>query len=371
MRKLLVVASALLAGSALLAAVDACTIVNGLEVPPGDAGASGDTLTTADTAPIDPCDHARPPPKPSGADLPGDQTIVVVAKRFDVGTGDVGAPVGFDLDNACSCPVVAETCIGRKQHCDNPGGRDNATGSLFNTLLGLPTAIKLDFVERINSSIRMGKNTILIRVTGFNGTSDDPSVIVSVYASLGLLDGAGKYVKPDFKENEQWALDDRQFPLSTSVPNATTLDAYVADGKLVANLAITLDLSDDFSIALTGSTLQGDLSLTGNAGKPTITGGLITGRWPVSDILRVAGKVGLEDGGTPICENAGAYATLKNFVCEETDLVADRARDKTGAACDALSAGIVFEAGPASLGAVKKGTPSNDCPDARPDDCTK
>jgi hypothetical protein len=362
----------MLAGSALLAAIDACTIVNGLTVPE-DAAATIDSGrdVALETGPIDPCDHARPPPRPSGADQPGNQTITIVARRFGIGTGDAGVPPGFDLDNACSCPpTVADTCVGRKDHCDSIGGRDNATGSLFNTLVGAPTSNKLDFEERVNSGIRAGKNTILVRVTGFNGTADDPDVLVSVYASLGLLDGAGDYVTPQFTETEQWALDDRQFPVTPSVPKATTT-GYVARGKLVASLDITLDLSDSFSIALTGSTMQADVSLTGNGGKPTITGGVLAGRWPVSDVLRVAGRVQLEDGGSRVCENPLAYATIKDIACQEADLVADRNRDKTGAACDSLSAAIVFEAAPASLGPVRAATPADDCPDTGPDDCTK
>src|SRR6187401_2913831 len=92
-RKLLVIASALLAGSALLAVIDACTIVNGLTVP-ADAAVIDVAEAAADTGPFDPCDHARPPLEPLVPDLPGDHTIIVVARSFHLG-GDGGVPYGF------------------------------------------------------------------------------------------------------------------------------------------------------------------------------------------------------------------------------------------------------------------------------------
>ena len=154
------------------------------------------------------------------------------------------------------------------------------------------------------------------------------------------------------------------------MPRATTA-GYVARGKLVATLDVTLDLGDSFSVALKGGIVQADISLNGNAGKPTITGGVLAGRWPIADALRVAGRVRLEDGGKLVCENALAYATVKDIICQEADLVADRARDSTGAACDSLSAAILFQAAPASLGPLKTAIVENDCPDAGGDDCTK
>ena len=365
----LVVAAALLAGSALLAAVDACTIINGLTVPEDAAQGDGSGDAAGEAGPIDPCDHARPPPKPSGLDRLGDQTIIVVAKRYIASGADGGVPSGLDLDDSCSCPpAVAETCVGRKDHCDDVGGRDNAAGALFNALLGAPTPQKIDIEERVNGGIRKGKNTILIGVEHYNGTLDDPDVLVSIYASLGLLDGAGNNVAPQFTEDERWALDDRQFVLTATYPRATTT-GYVAGGKLVASLDVTIDLSESFSIALTSSTLVADISLAGNGGKPTITRGFFAGRWPISDVLKVAGRVRLEDGGKRLCETPLAYATLKEIACQEADLVADRARDKTGARCSALSMALAFDTAPASKGSVKPASPVDDCPDARPDDC--
>src|SRR3954468_17449813 len=101
-RPLLVAALALLGGSLLLIAIDACTIVNGLTVPE-DAATAADVApdVDVDSAPVDPCAHARIPPPPSTPDLPVEQTIVVVARHFGVATADGGPPAGFDLDNAC------------------------------------------------------------------------------------------------------------------------------------------------------------------------------------------------------------------------------------------------------------------------------
>lgn len=371
LRGSLVACLGLVACSAVLAVFDGCTIVNGLTVP-SDAAEEPRGLD-AGSPDGDTCAHALPPPKPNIPDTPGDRTVVVVAKRFTTGASDILAPVGFDLDNSCSCPpAVAQPCVSRKDHCDLAGGRDNATGRLFNTLLGVPTSQKLDLEERVNNGIRAGKNTILIRVLGYNGTPEDPEVTVQVFATLGYFGGGAgtTFVPPRFTADERWALDSRQFTVTPDVPKATT-GGYVTGGKLVATLDVTLDLSDNFSVALTGAILQADLAFPGGGGSPTITGGLLAGRWPISDVLRIAGGLRLQDGGKLICETPIAYATIKDLACQEVDLVANRADENKGVACDALSVALLFEAAPASLGEVRTPNPAADCPDAQPDDCTK
>lgn len=375
-RRAILVALGLLGSSTGLAVLDACTIVNGLTVPE-DAALAGETSPPGDAGvDADPCDPARPPPRPQTPDTAANGTIVAVVSRFILTVPPPAIAPGFDLDNTCSCLFGArETCrpasASPTEHCDTAGGRDNAATALFRSFQTLPGATQVDLEKRVNASILMGKNTLLVRVTGFNGTADDPEVTVSLFASLGLYSAASPDdpVPPAFVESERWSLDSRQFTdLSNDIPK-TFARGWVAGGKLVALVDTTIDLSDNLMVTLKGGMLQADIDRTG--AKPAITGGTIAGRWPATDMLRVVGRLRTQDGGPRLCENSPARAFIKAQICDQVDITASAAADNTNVVCDALSTGVGFEAKPASLGDRRSGVPDEPCPGEVPDDCAK
>jgi hypothetical protein len=363
---------ALLTASAALAAIDGCTIINGLTLDGPDAAIDAKPAAEGG-ADADPCMHARPPVRPLGADTPDNQTITVVVNKFVLDARESGGTIGFDLDGTCSCLLDApETCrrptASGTAHCDTPGGRDNAAGTLFGTFKTLPG--DSDFQARVNDSIAAGKNTLLLRVTGYNGKADDPEVTLSVFASLGLFVGTtNNHATPQFIESEKWSLDSRQFTdLSSDIPKAFAR-GWVSGGKLVAMLDTTIDLSDSLTITLKGGIVQADIDTTGT--QPTITGGVIAGRWPVTDLLRVVGRLHTQDGGGRLCDNSTAASFVKTQVCGEVDIRADLTTPVTTEICDAVSAALGFEARPATLGDRRMGTPDDPCPNEVPDDCAK
>jgi hypothetical protein len=358
----LTITLALLAASAGLLAVDGCTIVNGLVVP-HDASVAVIVEAGSDAPPDsgDGCDHALPPPRPAVTDTAVDLTVIAVAKQILLSTPSGTAPVGYDLDDTCTVDKATETCVGGKPHPDPPRGVDNNAGALFGLVNG-----RTDLEKRVNDGILVGKNTLLIRLGGYNGQADDPSVTVSIYASPGLLDGAGQPQVPQFVDSEAWSLDDAQFNAITDLPTATT-DGYVANGTVVAFLDAKIQLSDSFSLTFDGAVLTAVLDLTG--AKPAITSGIIAGRWAATDILRVVARQRTSDGGSALCDDTSSYAVAKAVICGDLDIRADRATDGKGLACDATSASLRFLGGHASLGPRKMGTPDDPCPTFPPDSC--
>jgi hypothetical protein len=358
---------ALLGLSGALLVADGCTIVNGLTVPVDAGPAAAVDAAPADAAKDggDGCNHALPPPPPppttvDGADI---APVVVVARQILLSTAMGAVPVGYDLDGVCTTDQATETCIGDKPHVDGPGGIDNNGGDLFNLV-----KTKTDVEQRINDGIAVGKTTLLFRLSNYNGTPNDPNIILSVYASPGLLDGSGQSITPTFVESEAWALDESQFTaLSPDLPT-TTSTGYVSNGVVVAFLASTsIGLSSSFSVNLKSAVLTAELDLTG--AKPIMKGGIIAGRWAASDLLRVISRQRTSDGGKALCDDALNYGVAKAVICADLDIMVDRIADRSGLACNATSASIRFVGAPASLGAKRASVPDEPCPTFPLDSC--
>ena len=356
---------ALLAASGGLVAVDGCTIVNGLTVPvDAGPGALVDAPSEANDGDSgDGCNHAVPPPRPTSPDGPDVAPVIGVAKRILLSTPNGEVPVGYDLDDVCTTDKASETCTGDKPHVDPPGGIDNNAGDLFNLV-----KTKTDVEQRINDGIDLGKTTLLFRLSNYNGTPNDPNIVFSVYASPGLLDGSGQSVAPKFVESEAWALDSSQFTqLSPDLPTTTTT-GYVSGGVVVAFLASTsIGLSSSFAASLKSTVLTANLDLTGP--KPLMKDGIIAGRWPASDLLKVIARQRTSDAGKALCDDPINYAVAKAVICADLDIMVDRIADRSGLACNATSASIRFVAAPASLGQKRATPPDEPCPTFPSDSC--
>jgi len=356
---------ALLATSAALLAIDGCTIINGLVVPVEAGPTPAATTTTPDAAQDsgDGCNHTMPPERPTVPDTPEQQTIVIVAKQILLATPAGAEPVGYDLDEICTTNKPTETCLSDKPHNDPAGGIDNNAGDLFTQVKS-----RTDVEQRINDGIALGKGSLLIRLSGYNGTPDDANVVVSIYASPGLLDYGGQPQPPSFVATEAWSLDDGQFTAITPDLPVTTTTGYVAGGVVVAFLAsVNLSVSSSFGIKLKSAVLTADLDFTGP--KPTMSGGIIAGRWAASDLLRVVAQQRTTDGGKALCMDPINYGIAKAVVCADLDIMADRIADRSGLACNATSASVRFVGGAASLGAKRKTVADDPCPTFPSDSC--
>ncbi|MBS2011939.1 MAG: hypothetical protein JST00_03555 [Deltaproteobacteria bacterium] len=348
---------ALLSAASALVCLGACTIVNGLVADPPDGGAVVITDGASGDGEAGPIANgcATPPPKPS---VPDDGTLetVAVARRLFL-TPPVGAaPVGFDLDDSCLLPT-SDTCRSPQPFSDDKGGLDNRGAQLFALVND-----RTDLEQRANDGILAGKNGLLVKIAKYNGKAEDYLVEISLYSAIGLLDG-GDVVPPAFVESEKWTIDEGQFS-ELGLPKLL-VDGWVTGGKAYALVPpnASLRLSNSFSVQLSGGVLRFDLDLS--TAKPRITGGVIAGRWPARDILATLSRQRLTDAGASALCNPSQAVLLelgRQQVCGNVDIMSDRTKDRTGAACDATSVAFAFEAAPASLGPRMPFTPEDDCP---------
>jgi hypothetical protein len=362
-------------------AAAACVSLSGLsggEPPGADAGDGAVEAAPIDAARPDPCSHATYPAPPAKDDDPATEKTVVVALRsvsISGGIGDAGATPGFDLDGVCSCfpdPTTAHegkaSCIGpdgSAPACDADGGGDRQLGSL---LAGYP-----DFFS--GNAAENGGSTLVMKMTKYNGRSNDAEVFVGVFASAGIYEvrpacapapsGAPPY-KPTWTGCDRWTIDSRYTLPGTAEPTVY-LRGYVTDhvlvvppsSKPVAFLAGTVTLP--ISAALLWARLVAvDAKLAPISPAPEagdlfrVADGVVAGRVTTTDALRgFASQQASTDGG-PLCGFPNFFDAIKaSFVCPNADIAASPGNDFAGLPCDAISVAAAFSAEPAQLGDVR------------------
>jgi hypothetical protein len=335
------------------------------------------------------CRHVGPPGRPDAGDADGGSLLEVIAafKTIDIGlTADASAPrppYGYDLDNVCTCPGPP-SCVqeqGAPTTCDDDAGGntgiDNTDIDLFRGLGGAAST----GTAQIDDGLQAGQYGLLLAIDNYNGLADDANVTVSFYVSNGInrnpLDGG--MTPPDFSSgNDLWTIDPNSLVVKPqdagAVPSCAHLSgstcqsiysddqAYVSDFVVVAHFNQLMVAFGDRSF-LGGATMQ--LSSAIVVGKldevelPTgfsyeLTSGTIAGRWPTKALLGTLATIPdtTMEGGFLCGEDKLDYDIIKRVVCQIADISQNPANDNMNAACDAVSVGMTFSAGPAQLGAV-------------------
>lgn len=355
---------AALASMALAATLGAgaCQLVAGLDgdfrqAPASDAGDQGDASDGGGPG----CHSATYPDPPAGKDDGISKEIVLAVRTLDFGEGST-TPPGYDLDHVCTCTDDAgPTCVSAQQHCDTPGGVDNASAQIF-TLIQLATGAQSFGSAVFTKRIEQGLFSLLIRVRGYNGKADDPAVDVAVFPSP-----AADTTPVVWDGTDQWQVSQSSLlGFNLEKPLYASSGAYVSHGTLVAALPNILAVfgatAGSVSLRLTDGVVTG--TLTQSATGWTLGNGVLAARWAEPDIFATLSSY--RDGSNlPICTDATvAYATAKGAICKGLDILADG----SGAAsqpCDALSLGFGFTAQQANLGMiVAPPMPSPGCPAA-------
>lgn len=353
----------------------------------GLTGGSKDAATDPSDAlppppPVDAgCAHAYAPERPTVADGPDTAERVFAMERLRLDTGNQASslpkPAGLDLDRRCTCPE--ESACARPDGgavCDDPNGRDNQGANFIAQILpgvpGLrPTAIE--------DELRNGVYSVLVRVSAWNGTADDPQVNVSLLLSPGLegrLTDAGPRA-PKFDGTDVWAVHPRSLqdgnalvgqscstPGVFCLPIYTTSSAYVRGDVLVAPfpvvpIAVGLE-SGSFELEIRSGTLVATLERSG--GKLALVGE-ISGRVSSESLLSSVTSFINPITKLPICPGDPSYETLKQTICALPDIPLDPTKDGTNQRCDAISNALGFRAPEAKVGAVippPSGTPACD-----------
>jgi hypothetical protein len=330
----------------IAATVDGCALPSFTLVPPApDAGHDAGRPEPAG------CVIATYPDPPGGTD--DGTAIPMVFAIHSIDMGDNGDTPGYDLDYFCTCiddggPSCAGASPQISTYCDAPGGVDNQAAKLFQLIeLGFgPATFGSEF---FSTEAGGGAWSLLIRLDGYNGMPDDPSVTVALFPSHGL----GSV--PKWDGTDVWPV----MPASvgdggTSTPLFTSDGAYVSQGVLVATLPttqITLAGSgpDTITVQLSAGVLTG--KLTAVNGLWSLKGGVLAARWPIKQIFASLSSY-RDNDGNPICtDQSVVYGDAKSVICSDLDILVDGTQPKS-APCDALSIGLGFEADPALLGGV-------------------
>lgn len=350
-----------------------------------DAGLGTDA--SRDAAPdAEVCAHASAPEPPPGNDGPGGKDFTFALDKIRLENGDytgLPKPRGLDLDRTCTCPE-ADSCVlpsGGKRSCDDAEGRDNLGATLLGRAAALFQTVRPDIIE---ARIRSGVYTVFVGVQGWNGTPDDPSLLVSIGFSSGFEDPNGLdsgISRPKFDGTDTWsvhpaallngdAIIGKSCFVVPCVPANLDQRAYMRGGVLVANfdrVSVGIE-SGAFVLEVTSATLTAKLIPSGT---DTRIEGELAGRWPTDRLLASFGSLRDPISDKQLCPDNPTYQALKKTVCEAADLASDPKKDRTGAPCDAVSDAISFTGSTARLGMVARGnSDATPCPGAA-DSCAK
>lgn len=266
-------------------------------------------------------------------------------------SADGATPLGYDLDNLCTCPDkrACSNPSATDQQCDTANtGIDNAAGKILN-LLFPPEAD-----GRIQESLRNGRFGIVLRVQDWNGTSDDADVKVSIYNVAGIQSSA--FLVDDASLLNPVDLGAKVFDTS----------AYVAGGQLVATFDFDFRLevpngldaatapTSIVTIPLSSSKLVGRISKNGDKGL-VLTNAQLVGRVTVTRIFEQLGVFGF-------CQKDQGFSGIKTQACAALDLPSSPALDGKGSTCDALSIALGATFVPVVIGGHGPVTaPTNPC----------
>jgi hypothetical protein len=195
----------------------------------------------------------------------------------------------------------------------------------------------------------------VLRIHNYNGLANDKFVIVEFFGRVWIPPVGGVDEPTKLDGSDVWS------PYKSSIVGASTaieqdIAAYVSDHVLVAKLvqatislrphtgandnALIVELHD---AVLTGTVVVDDRGVR-------IESGQLAGRWSAHRALIALGD--LADSSGFLCGNHPFATTLQAQVCDNLDIVSERANDNTNAPCDAMSLAIGFAAAPAEIGAA-------------------
>ncbi|EYF01098.1 hypothetical protein [Chondromyces apiculatus] len=342
--------------------------------PPTDNDAGTDAGSDADVEPT--CERVLipEPPDPS-TESAGDQGFVVAFRTIDLGESPASNPIGFDLDRTCSCQGEGLSCtpLGGEPGldindpfregvgCDLGGGVDNAANSIFSIVR---LASNGDFGSSFYSQqIERGAWSILLRVSGYNNSLNDPKVRLDWFIASDFIPPPDPPPDPSIPPAPAWEGADRWSVQSDNVmggdvnaPAYSDELAYVADGVLVGavpSLPIRLgdpgaanggspdDMGATMELTLSGAFIVAELGFVPPSTDFVITKGRVAGRIGLKDVFRGIGSYRDSDQ-QPYCKDSPFYGTAKSQLCAAADMHLIPAGRTVP--CDALSLGIAFTA---------------------------
>lgn len=346
-----------IAAALLAAALGAgCATLMGMEygkpLPEAGVGASGGGGSGGGGG--EPCEHAAQPSPPGVVDAGDGPEFVVALRSIHVDSQPDGGAVGLDLDVTCTCQGEGPSCAhpSDDDDCDLSQGRDNALVAvlqLFGAGLGLD-----DVAQYFTDRAEAGLWSLLLRVRGYNGELDDDRVEVAWFQPAGFGDAGA----PAWEGSDPWPIADTSLQpaadggLDVEHPRFVDHHAYVTGGVLVVRLPdadlVLRGSAAHLAVSLTGAIVVGRLEPAG--GRWALRDALVAGRLVEQDVFRAVSSM-RATSGEPLCVDDPAYLPGKTEACASLDILAQPGVSTQP--CDALSAGIAFEAEPAAIGPVQ------------------
>lgn len=296
------------------------------------------------------CASSNGPSPPASADGPDQPPVILAVDELAV-LPTAGVTRGLNLDGLCTCPGPS-ACRTGSPICDADGGVDNAGTILFQQIAAAGANIDDQGLRTGNEN---GDYAILVRITGWNGTADDPAVSLSVLNGYQLESPK----PPKHDGTDVWRIDQESLP-DGNVGIYASNRAWITKGVLVADVPqailkvrVPASPTETQLIRLDLSEMRVLARVVPNDSGFTLEGGLLAGRWPAKNALD---QVQLNH----ICQGGSIYPTVKARVCQALDLPTKSSDDGRDVPCGSVSFGFGFSAKGAKLGGI--GTPTETPP---------
>lgn len=359
------VGGVLLTGAASLLA---CQLIVGVQDEEGSAKPDA-FAPKVDSAVPDLCGHASiPTDRPdASAEAPDLDPLWFAFRTMDgLGNGPEDS-FGFDLDGVCTGFKGGPTAYDGGGSCsptsaDGDGGVDNKLPAM---LRSLPGTFGTGLFPLVAKQAAEGTRTLLVYLSRYNGTPNDPFVQVQLVptdrlastscgpdgrppSDAGFTDAAGG---AEWQGCDAWSFAKDQLVLVGGLPAPTGLqDGFVKDGQLVVGTTSATQLSlriGGLNLTVTNSFLVARLGTASNdAGRKIFTlDGLVTGRLSTRSLFEAVSR-----SAPDLCNGALLEGLIKPTLCSLRDIAEFPSEDFREVPCAALSAALKFSALQATIG---------------------
>ena len=297
------------------------------------------------------------PRRPEVADRPDVETDMTIALR-DVVLNQNGLRwrnIGLDLDDLDTQTVADPVeCIPPNEDAeielDGEQGIDNAFGDKLYPIVALALP-NLQRDARVNQEAGLG--TIVLKMTRWNGTADDPRVDVFLTQSAAgttadpatvtfdgfdPMVGASPAPLPAWEGADYWiARDETFFMRDFDQPLIRDDNAYINDGTIVMRLPDRIDIlffvgsEQGVRVRLTDAYAFGQFNEDFTRLEPAT----VAGRWSIIDLLETGENI-------DICIGSVERMIIENQLDTIADVRSVPGSGGPGVACDAISVGVSF-----------------------------